>query len=227
MFRDRQGFMQGMNMYVPGMQWAASVDVQEGSVFSLGRPAPPMAPVTINIGANSSIGYTSSPIVFSDTPYGRNIVLGVTTAPSAGPTSVRVAGEDYLGQPVVEQFVLAGATGKKAFYRVLNVSMVGGSTTTAAAFTVTQGANLGLPFRGSVEWAKENNVLLDPGTAFGKWVPADLTDPATATSGDPRGYYIPTAAPDGIKEYVICMRVDGSINANNNGGLHGIRHYAA
>jgi hypothetical protein len=63
--------------------------------------------------------------------------------------------------------------------------------------------------------------------AFAKIVAPDLTDPATASSGDPRGQYIPTAALDGIKEIIVALRADPSVNSNNNGGLHGIRMYAA
>jgi hypothetical protein len=218
--------MQGVNMYCPAMQWCSSVDVQAGSVISLGKPVAPTAPVNINfaIGANIQ-GFPAAPIEFKDTPYGRNIVVGVTTAPT-GATAIKVFGEDYLGQPMTEQFVVAGATGKKAFYRVLGAVAVG-TTSAAGVITVTQGALLGLPYRGTVEWAKEGNppVLLDPAGMFAKCVLPDNTDPATATSGDPRGMYTPTGAPDGLKEFIVNMRVDNSLNASNNGGLHGIRQF--
>ena len=224
MFRDRQGFMQGMNMYVPAMQYASSLNANEGNIVTLGRPlAAGSNPQTVNMPVNVS-GYLPDPFVFTDTPYGRNIVVGVTTAPT-GSTSIRVFGEDYLGQPMVEDFALAGGTGKKPFYRVLGARGMPGHTTAVAAITVARGANLSLPWKGSIEWAKEAGAFID--LTFAKIIPADLTDPATAASGDPRGQYIPTAAPDGVKEYVICLRPDGGMNANNNGGLHGIRMYNA
>jgi hypothetical protein len=116
--------------------------------------------------------------------------------------------------------------GKKAFYRVLGVKQI----VTSATGTVnigTVGSNLGLPFKGSIEWAKEGGVMLDPATAFSKWVQPDVTDPATATTGDPRGLFTATAAFDGIKEFVIGLRADSSVNANERGGLHGIRQFAA
>jgi hypothetical protein len=223
MLRDRQGFMQGINCYVPGMQFSSSLNVAEGSIFSLGRPLAAGVPTTINIPANGS-GYLSDPLVLTDTPYGRNLVLAVTTA-LTGSTSVRVFGEDYLGQPMVEDIVVAGGAMKKPFYRILGARGMPGHTTAVAAVTVARGANLPLPYKGSIEWVKEANVFID--LAFAKIIPPDLTDPATSTTGDPRGQYIPTAAPDGIKEYIICIRADPSVNANNNGGLHGIRAYAA
>ena len=221
MLRDRQGFMQGVNMYVPGMQFSTALNSNEGSVFSLGRPLAAGTPTPINIPANAS-GYLAAPLELVDTPYGRNLVLAVTTA-LTGSTSVRVFGEDYLGQPMVEDIAVAGGAMKKAFYRILGARGMPGHTTAAAVITVARGANLGLPYKGAIEWAKENNVHID--FAFAKWIAPDLTDPATATSGDPRGQYIPTAAPDGVKEFIISIRADSSVNPNNNGGLHGIRQY--
>jgi hypothetical protein len=223
MLRDRQGFMQGVNTYVPGMQWSTALNTNEGSVFSLGRPLAAGTPTTINIPANGS-GYLATPLELTDTPYGRNLVLAVTVA-LTGSTSVRVFGEDYLGQPMAEDIVVAGGAMKKSFYRILGARGMPGHTTAVAAITVARGANLGLPYKGSIEWAKENNVFID--LAFAKIVPADLTDPATALTGCPRGQYIPTAAVDGIKEYIISIRADNAVNANNNGGLHGIKQFAA
>ena len=223
MFRDRQGFMQGMNMYVPAMQYASSLNANEGNIVTLGRPLAAGSPQAIDIPANAS-GYLGTPIVFTDTPYGRNIVLAVTTA-LTGSTSVRVFGEDYLGQPMVEDIAVAGGAMKKPFYRILGARGMPGHTTAIAQVTVARGANLSLPWKGSIEWAKEAGAFID--LTFAKIVAPDQTDPATSSSGDPRGQYIPTAAPDGVKEYIVCIRPDGGINANNNGGLHGIRMYNA
>jgi hypothetical protein len=226
-FRDRQfSNQQGINQYVPGMQWASCLDIQKGSTFSLGKPVAPITPVVINFAIGTNLnGFPPAPIVFADTPYGRNIVVGITTAPTGG-TAIKVFGEDYLGQPMTEQFVIGGATGKKAFYRVLGATVLG-TTSVAGAINITQGALLGIPYKGTVEWAREGNppVLIDPGTVYAKCVLADTTDPATAVTGDTRGMYTPTATPDGLKEFVVNLRPDTSINAANNGGLHGIRQF--
>lgn len=56
---------------------------------------------------------------------------------------------------------------------------------------------------------------------------ADLTDPATASTGDPRGTYHPNTTLDGIIEVIVGMVGDTDVNAAGNGGLHGIRHYYA
>lgn len=52
---------------------------------------------------------------------------------------------------------------------------------------------------------------------------ADLTDPMTTITGDPRGTYDPLTAPAGV-EIIVNMIGDNAVNASNNGGLHGIRH---
>lgn len=221
MFRDRQGFMQGVNMYVPSMQFSSAVGANEGNIVSLGRPLAAGTPSTINIPALAA-GYFAAPLEFTDRPYGCNITLAVTTA-LTGSTLVRVFGEDYLGQPLSEDFVVAGATGKKPFYRIFGARGAPAHTTAIAAVTVVRGPNLSLPWKGSIEWAKEANVFID--LAFAKIVAPDLTDPATAITGDPRGQYIPTAAFNGVNEFVVALRPDTSMNANNNGGLHGIRQF--
>lgn len=54
----------------------------------------------------------------------------------------------------------------------------------------------------------------------------DLTDPQTNVLGDPRGLYDPLTAPAST-EVVVGLIGDSSVNASGNGGLHGIKHYAA
>src|SRR5262245_5573394 len=128
MYRDREGGMQGINMYVPAMQYAASLAANECNTFSLGKPAVAndaviTASTPTNGGANS-VAYFSTPWV-SDARYGRPIVV----TPLASVTFTGdVLGEDYLGQPVSERFAFsasaAAVTGKKSFYRVLGIKTV-------------------------------------------------------------------------------------------------------
>ena len=232
MFRPAQGNMQGVNNYVPGMQWSASLEMNACNTFSLGKPAAASATAIGNGLATSqapgTMTYLAAPWV-ADSPYGRPIVL----TPSGSVTAtIDVWGEDYLGQPMVERFtwaaVATAAAGKKSFYRVLAYKTVvaGGGVTIQIG---TSGQKLGLPFKGSIEWAKEGTppALIDPATLFSAWTAPDVTDPATSTTGDPRGQYTCTAAPDGAKEFIIGLRCDNSLNASDRGGLHGIRHYAA
>lgn len=50
----------------------------------------------------------------------------------------------------------------------------------------------------------------------------DTTDPATATTTDPRGFYDPVATLNGSTEIIVGLLGDNAVNASGNGGLHGI-----
>lgn len=60
-----------------------------------------------------------------------------------------------------------------------------------------------------------------------QFVPADLTDAATSTTGDPRGTYEALMTLDGVKEVVVGMLPDNTVNSSGNGGLYGIQHFYA
>src|SRR5215471_15107231 len=152
-YRDRQGMMQGINMYCPACQYAASLAMNECNVISLGKPA---AGVDTSIiastptnGAANSVAYLSTPWI-SDAPYGRPVVVTALGAPGASYT-MRVMGEDYLGQPMSEDFTAAAATainGKKPFYRVLAVKTITPTGGAVGCKIGTYASNLGLPFKG-------------------------------------------------------------------------------
>jgi hypothetical protein len=55
----------------------------------------------------------------------------------------------------------------------------------------------------------------------------DTTDPATVSTGDPRGTYESIVTMDGAKEIIVALIGDNSVNTSDNGGLHGIQHYYA
>ncbi len=49
-----------------------------------------------------------------------------------------------------------------------------------------------------------------------------VTDPQTTTTGDPRGTYEGQTVFDGVKEYIVGLQVQGSVNSSGNGGIYGI-----
>lgn len=55
----------------------------------------------------------------------------------------------------------------------------------------------------------------------------DLTDAATAITGEPRGSYEALATLDGLTEIRVGLVGDNQVNASGNGGLYGIKHYYA
>ena len=137
--------------------------------------------------------------------------VSVTTA-SGSPTSANftISGYDYYGQAMTE--VIASGTvastatnGKKAFYQISSIAVSAGTT---VAVSVGTSDVLGCPIRFtdigyviSAGWA--NALAEDTGTA----VVADMTNPATSTTGDVRGTYVPSSATNGVRRLVMSLAV--------------------
>lgn len=230
MYNDRRAFHPGINSYVPAMQFASVLTYDRSAGISLGKPVANAANgIAAALAGNAANGTKYAVNWTSDVPYGRN----VTMTPSADPTTAaavyEIRGFDYLRQPMLERISLpSGATalvaGKKAFFRVVEVRVI---TAAVAAITVNVGfaKELGLPYKGYLDWAKEAGAYIAaPNSTLTVGV---VTDPATATTGDPRGTYAPAMTPDGVKEVIIGLIGDNTVNAAGNGGLHGIAHYYA
>lgn len=130
--------------------------------------------------------------------------ISLTSAGNVSAQTFLVSGFDVYGQPMSELITGPNATtvnGKKAFYQVASI------VTSAAVATATSAGTsniLGLPFLvttvgyvGSVSW---NSAL---GDDTGTFVAPDTTSPATTTTGDVRGTYLPSTATDGTKRLVL------------------------
>jgi hypothetical protein len=61
--------------------------------------------------------------------------------------------------------------------------------------------------------------------AAGTLIAAILTDPQTASTGDPRGCYTATTTFDGSTVISGIFEFINDINTSGNGGLHGIRQF--
>lgn len=75
--------------------------------------------------------------------------------------------------------------------------------------------------------ASAGSVTIEVDIVNHQLVLPDVTDPATVSTGDPRGTFEATEAFDGSKEFEIGLIADNSRNSDYNGGLHGIKHYFA
>jgi len=341
MKRTANNYQQGINYYVPGAGLAADLNLGGINLFSLGKPVVSDDDIVATaIDADAVAGTREAYNYTSDSPFGRNLILTVSGA-AGNAHVIDVYGFDYLGQPMIERFTGAAAGtavlyGKKAFYRVTATQIVTASTNAITAKLGT-GSRLGLPYKGDIQVAKENDVFVplytrdftltgslaaadivagrsllftapcpgfvkrligipsgagsttnaastveiatvavtgltvtmdqdtqtvvtdEPTTvgynannrfvkdtlleivhaattsggpcSFGleltptQFVQADVTDPATALTGDPRGTYEPLLTLDGTKEIVVGMLPDPSVNANERGGLYGIAHF--
>jgi len=153
-------------------------------------------------------GVKSATIVGGATGLQLDCPRAVSTTTGAGsPTSVNitVSGYDYYGQAMSE--VIATGTvasttvnGKKAFYQISSVVASGASVVTVAVGTTDI---LGLPLRvidkAYITRAGWNDTLAeDAGTMV-----TAATLAATTTTGDVRGTYVPSSAPNGILRLVM------------------------
>jgi hypothetical protein len=164
-------------------------------------------------------------------PYGRNITATAGAAVGSGTSVViTINGFDYLHQPMTETITVAHAdgtntiAGKKAFYGPTSIASDGGGSVDTYIL-IGYGALLGLPFRAIKVFTEEADGV--PDGTLGSLVAGVLTDPQTATTGDPRGTYDPHTTLDGSANVTATFLFDSYVNASGNGGLHGIKHYSA
>ena len=141
--------------------------------------------------------------------------------------NLTVSGYDYYGQPMTEVIAtgttssaVANVAGKKAFYQISSIAING---SLPVAITVGTTDVLGFPLRifdaGYVVRVGWNNTLANDAGTF---VVADMTTPATSTTGDVRGTYVPSSATNGIKRLVAVIALPGIAtgpNATRTGAL--------
>jgi hypothetical protein len=202
----------GVNDYVPNMAYAADVDINGHIPFDL-SPTPLKAAAAKGIVDAQSIAAAGTVTTFAAAfakqntdeslmgRFGRNLTV---VASGAATSAVSVKGEDYLGQPMVENFTLTGVTaiqGKKAFKRVVSVTF---GLTAATTIDVGFGNVLGLPYAyiGEGQSYTDDVYNASQGT-FVAYVAVQ-----TVTSGDPRGTWTPAAGnvPDGVKKHKVAYQ---------------------
>lgn len=226
MTRAQRIFHEGHNYYVPAMKMGADMGYGKTERVLLGAPIVSDADLILDgQSINTAIDLTTFAAGFVDTEavmgaFGRNLLV---VSDGAATSLVTIYGRDYLGQKVVEQFTLNGTNsvvGVKAFRYV---DRIVAALTASRTIDVGIGTKFGLPYKTvGVEREFQNGVLAAAGTL----TQPVMTDPATATTGDPRGLYVPTTTPDGSKVLELEAIFHDLVNSNGNGGLHGIRHYA-
>ena len=213
-----------INRYVPACQYAADVDVVDKQfTVDFGAPAALSATAILSAQSIATAGSTTTLLLDTLPAFGRGLQI---VASGAATSDVTIYGRDYLGQPMIETLTLNGTTpvlGKKAFKWLDKVSF--GAT---AATTINLGTTnvFGLPYAAIKMTAefKDNVAAANAGT-FTAYV---STDPQTATTGDPRGTYLPvTVLPDGTKTFKAVFMATDAVNTSGNGGMHGIKQYFA
>lgn len=131
-----------------------------------------------------------------------------------------VTGTDFYGLPQTETIAFNGTTavaGAKAFATVTQVAISAALTGNATCGTTDI---LGLPFVlanvsdvVSVKW--DATLAADAGTVAA----ADATSPATATTNDVRGTYLPSSAADGSKILTFTYYI---LDPDTKAGLYGV-----
>lgn len=155
-------------------------------------------------------------IHISDMPFGEAIQL-VSTAGNT--VAVTVEGKDYLGQKMVEQITLNGATavkGKKAFKLIEKVSTAANAT---GDITVQTKGVVGLEF---CALGKDN--IAKNGVADTTMAITVGSRTQSATSADTRGTLDISSATAGDVVDVVYNVTD--YVADDKGGLFGVPHYA-
>lgn len=161
--------------------------------------------LTAGTGVTTSVDAQGTTRYVLDTP--RCITIDSSDVGDTTQTAT-VYGYDYLGQAMTETIAFDGTTevsGTKAFKSVTRIAISAALTGNANA-----GFNdkLGLPVRvtdaGYIVSAKWAGALADDAGTFAA---ADTTSPATATTDDVRGTYIPSSAANGSRRLVMCIAV--------------------
>ena len=134
-----------------------------------------------------------------------------------------INGYDYFGQAMSEVITVVtpgtAVFGKKAFYQIVSASIAGSATVCLVGTSDV----FGLPVRcidaGYVVKVGWNNTLAQDAGTF---VAADMTNPATSSTGDVRGTYKPSTASDGVKRLVMTIALPAIAvgpNATRTGAL--------
>jgi len=173
--------------------------------------------LTAGTSAKSVVRTDGTTVIQLNTPR----ALQVNTSTTA--RAVTISGYDYFGQAMTETITVATAgtakSGAKAFYQISGATIAGSAT----AVTIGTTDILGLPVRcidaGYIVKVGWNNTLLQNAGTF---VAADMTNPATSTTGDVRGTFTPTSAADGVKRLVMTIALSAIAvgpNATRTGAL--------
>jgi hypothetical protein len=224
-----QGFTSGVNNYCSQLIGCAQMGLNNEKVMDMGQP---VTLAVAGILSAAAVGATYTPTdflgtgdlvggKFVSTPWGREVDFVLS---GAGTNQVDIYGRDYLGQPVHKTLTGNGATrvASAVALKWLDKIVVaaGGGLTISVGYT----NKLGMEYRTIAVITEFADLVKATAGALDGPV---ITDPATAATGDPRGLYLPTTTPDGVKNIWLQTLLLPVVNINGNGGLHGIQHFGA
>lgn len=161
--------------------------------------------LTAGTGVTASVDAGGTTRYVLDTP--RTVSIDSANAGDTTQTAT-VYGYDVYGQSMSEAVTLNGTTEVYTLKAFKSVTRIAISAATAGNINAGFTDTLGLPVRvtnaGYIVSVKWNNTLAaDAGT----FVAADTTSPATTTTNDVRGTYVPSSATDGSKRLVMAIAI--------------------
>jgi hypothetical protein len=217
-------FPRRLSQYVPALTYCADVQIGDNGRFSFGSPIVATPAQFLSAQSIAAAGSLQAASLLNaatvDAPYGRNLTFVLS---GAGAGTLIVDGWDYLGQAMSESAAYNGATPvamKKAFKYIRQVTWTLVASTT---INVGVGSQLGLPYKAIKVWTEEASGV--PVGSVGALTSPDITDPATLSTGDPRGTFLATTTLNGVTVISATFEFANDINAANNGGFHGLAHY--
>jgi hypothetical protein len=197
-FTSQTGLVSGQYLTISGTYGGT------GSITGYSNPTTYILTAVTSTTATLTTTSGAAVVTTAGTPTGLTYTLGVA------PQTATISGYDYYGQAMTQAITTSSAVSTavnttKAFYQITSIA-IGGATGTALTVGTTD--VLGLPVRAIdgayIVNAGYNNVA---GYDAGTWVKADMTNPATSTTGDVRGTYVPSSAPDGTKRLVMAIAI--------------------
>jgi hypothetical protein len=225
-------FPYGVSVWVRNLEFAADVNIGQPYIANLGAPLAAAnqgfaaavqtvsgQALTLSAGAGTLLnnGLVPHDSLTKRSGWGRGLRF---VASGASTRTVVVSGYDYLGQRVIENAALAGAT------PVLNLKAIQWLDTVvlgAAADTVTVDIGytnmFGLPYTFQHLIAEDKNYVAaaNAGTFVAGLAEGTVS---TATTADPRGTYLPvTVIPDGTTIFELTYMV-------RRGNLHGNQQFS-
>ena len=152
---------------------------------------------------------------FSTLDFARNISAESDAADTT--QTITITGTDIAGNPQVEELALDGTTEVVTASAFLTVTFLNIDIITAGDIIMgTSATSANIEFGLDVRLLNAYDVIQavdGAGVAEGGvFTVADVTDPATATTGDVRGTYNPSDDPDGAEDYILYYVADFTKN---------------
>lgn len=216
-----------INQYVPAMEYAA--DLGDGMVANIDftTPSGGFLPTVDTDGIldgqsiNSAVTVERASLLSYRAPcrFGNTITA---VASGTATSNVTLVGRDYWGQPLRKTMALTSGTPIVFVTAFVLLDRIIFGATSSITVDLGWGKACGLPYKAVKVLSDEVDGVT--GTVGTLTTPV-LTDPATASTGDPRGLFTMTGTPDGAKSFSATFVFSNSRNAAGNGGLMGIQNY--